>query len=483
MPLFGFDEGFSMFDVTPVENLFLSEYLPAAKGDHVKVYLYGLMQAYHPGQEMTVAAMAHDLNLTEEEVMAAYRYWERRGLCIRVSDHPPAFRYRSLAQLLITQQKPPQDDAYEAFAEALHAIFGEKRKLHGGETTLAFEWVEEMRLPPEAVLLLIQHMIQTRGIQFSFAAAQKLAVKMAEEKVQDAEGAELFLARDKQVRENAKEVLRRLGKRRLPSEDELDLCQKWMIEWRFNLQDMLDACQETTKGEPTFAYLNGILKGLYERSGGKARAAAQMATDRAKTAPLKELLKALGNRRIPLNEETLREYEKMRQYAAHEVILLAARECAPKGGDMESVSNTLKYWKQKGVETPEQVQAFMLRVREQNDMIAPLFALWNWSGKPTTADRTLLTRWTQEWQFSMETIQAVAPYAQGKERSMAYLDALLKHCHAKGLKDAAAIQEELDKGFLNPQVAKTVSQQQYSQRPYDEDEKKYMDNFMKGYEA
>jgi len=66
---------------------------------------------------------------------------------------------------------------------------------------------------------------------------------------------------------------------------------------------------------------------------------------------------------------------------------------------------------------------------------------------------------------------------------MAYLDALLKHCHAKGLKDAAAIQEELDKGFLKPQVAKTVSQQQYSQRPYDEDEKKYMDNFMKGYEA
>jgi len=84
LALFGFDEGFSMFDVTPVENLFISEYLPGAKGDHVKVYLYGLMQAYHPSREMTVGDMAHDLSLTEEEVMAAFRYWSG-GVCASAS--------------------------------------------------------------------------------------------------------------------------------------------------------------------------------------------------------------------------------------------------------------------------------------------------------------------------------------------------------------------------------------------------------------
>lgn len=477
MSLFGFDDGFSMFDVTPVENLFISEYLPGVKGDHVKVYLYGLMRAYHPSQEMTVAAMAHDLNLTEEEVMAAYRYWERRGLCVRVSDNPPAFRYRSLTQLLMTQQKPPQDDAYEEFAEALHAMFGEKRKLHGGETTLAFEWVEEMRLPPEAVLLMIQHLIQTRGIQFSFAAAQKLAVKMAEEKVQDAEGAELFLARDKQVRDNAKQVLRRLGKRRLPSEDELDLCQRWMTDWRFTLQDMLEACRETTKGEPTFAYLNGILKGIYERSGGKGGAAAQMTLDQEKAAPLKAFLTALGNKKLSVNDSTLAAYEEMRLLAADEVILLAAQECALVGGEMEQVMTTLKYWKQKGIHTPGQARTYLEEVRALNEMIAPLYALWGRNAKPTAADRTLLTKWMREWQFPPETIQAVAPYAQSAQRPMAYLDTLLRNSHEKGLKDAAAIQEELDK--KRPQPVKTVTQQQYTQRPHHEDDLKELDDLMK----
>ena len=482
MALFGFDEGFSMFDVTPVENLFISEYLPGAKGDHVKVYLYGLMQAYHPSREMTVGDMAHDLSLTEEEVMAAFRYWERRGLCIRVSDNPPAFRYRNLTQVMMSQQKPPQDDAYEEFAEALHAMFGDRRKLHGGETTLAFEWVEEMGLPPEAVLLMVQHLIQTRGVQFSFAAAQKLAVKMAEEGVRDAEGAELFLLRDKQVRENAKKVLRRLGKRRLPSEDELDLCQMWMTQWRFTLEDMLTACQETTKGEPTFAYLNGILRGIHERSGGKNGAAEQMAADRAKTEPLKEFLKALGNRRLTVNAETLKLYDEMRGYASHEVILLAARECALVGGDPEKVLTTLKVWKNKGVTTPEQVEASLSEIRALNDRISPLYTLWGKDQKPTASDRTLLTKWTGQWGFPLETVQAVAPYAQGANRPMAYLDSLLKISHEKGLKDPMAIQDELDKGRLQVRPVKTVTQQQYTQRTYREDDSKYMDEFMKGYE-
>lgn len=479
MALFGFDEGFSMFDVTPVENLFLSEYLPGAKGDHVKVYLYGLMQAYHPSQGMTVAAMAHDLNLTEEEVMAAYRHWERRGLCIRVSDEPPAFRYRSPAQMLLTQQKPPQDEDYEAFSEALHAMFGNRRKLHGGETTLAFEWVEEMHLLPEAVLLMVQYLIDTRGVQFTFASAQKLAVKMAEEKVQSAEDAELFLARDKKVRENSKKILSRLGKRRAPSEDEMDLCQVWMNEWGFQLEDMIAACQETTKGEPTFAYLNGILKGIYQRSGGHGSAQEQLNREKELVAPVKAFIAALGSRRLTVNDTTLAAYEEMRQLASHEVILLAAQECALVGGDTADVMTTLKYWKQKGYDTPQQVKAYMQEVHELNDQIAPLYTLWGRKNKPTASDRTLLTKWTQTWQFPLETIQAIAPYAQSAQRPMAYLDKLLKDSHEKGLKDPAAIQEELDKGRLMPQAAKVVSQQQYTQRPHHEDDLKELDDLMK----
>ena len=46
--MFEQDESMLRFGVTPVENLFIQEYLPAARGDYVKVYLYALYTSAHP---------------------------------------------------------------------------------------------------------------------------------------------------------------------------------------------------------------------------------------------------------------------------------------------------------------------------------------------------------------------------------------------------------------------------------------------------
>ena len=73
---FAFDERYAMFDITPVENQFILEYMPGAKGDYVKVYLYGLLCCYHPRKEMDVASMSRELGMTEDVILAAYRYWE-----------------------------------------------------------------------------------------------------------------------------------------------------------------------------------------------------------------------------------------------------------------------------------------------------------------------------------------------------------------------------------------------------------------------
>ncbi len=63
--MFGFDERYAMFDVTPVDNQFIQEYLPAAKGDYVKVYLYGLMLCDHPGEDINTDRMCRELDLDE----------------------------------------------------------------------------------------------------------------------------------------------------------------------------------------------------------------------------------------------------------------------------------------------------------------------------------------------------------------------------------------------------------------------------------
>lgn len=81
--------------------------------------------------------------------------------------------------------------------------------------------------------MLIQHMIATRGVNFSFKAAQKLAAELAQEHISTIEEAEAVFQRSEAAMKGARRVLSRLGMRRSPSMDEVDLYLKWTEQWGF----------------------------------------------------------------------------------------------------------------------------------------------------------------------------------------------------------------------------------------------------------
>ena len=53
-----FEQGSARREITPVDNQFIADYLPKAPGLYVQVYLYGLMQCYHPALAEQSAAQA-----------------------------------------------------------------------------------------------------------------------------------------------------------------------------------------------------------------------------------------------------------------------------------------------------------------------------------------------------------------------------------------------------------------------------------------
>ena len=91
MAFFSFAEGSAMFDTTPIENLFLMEYLSTAPEACLRVYLYARMLALHPELGGDMAETARFLHMDEEAVYKAFDYWERQGLVRRLSDRPPTY--------------------------------------------------------------------------------------------------------------------------------------------------------------------------------------------------------------------------------------------------------------------------------------------------------------------------------------------------------------------------------------------------------
>ena len=56
---------------TQIENIFINEYLPQAKGDYVRVYIYASMYAGF-GMETDSKTIAEQLGITREKVKEAW---------------------------------------------------------------------------------------------------------------------------------------------------------------------------------------------------------------------------------------------------------------------------------------------------------------------------------------------------------------------------------------------------------------------------
>lgn len=476
MSMFGFDEQYAYYGVTPVDNQFILEYLPNATGDAVRVYLYGLMQCYHPQQATTLAQMARELSLTEDAILTAYRHWERKGLVRRIADNPPAFRYVSIKQLTMTGGAVPVDHEYEAFATAVYGLFGNDRRLHGAEMSRCYEWVEEMGLPADVVLYLIREMIAQHGKTVAIKTIEKRAAMLAEEEVKSVEDAEVVLSRDKAVWDGSRAVIRRFGKRRAPSEDEQAMYRTWHVDWGFSQEDILAACAETTKGEPTFAYLGGILSRLRAQQKITGVEAA-LREEKDAAAPLKALLKVMKLQNVTINEGTLAVYADMRALYPDNIILMAGKECAKRGADFEGVMTTLKNWKRNGLESAADVTRYMKQVDDANDFLLMLYEVLGVSVKPNAADRRLAKKWLETYGYDMSFVTQCAAWAIGKEKPMLYLDAVLGSFHEKGISTMDAAMKERENyqqtlaakqpaQTLPARGAKVVEQQQYTQREY-----------------
>ena len=475
MPMFGFDEQYAYYGVTPVDNQFILEYLPNATGDAVRVYLYGLMQCYHPQQAMDIAQMARELSLSEEGILTAYRHWERKGLVRRIADNPPAFRYVSIKQLTMSGGAVPVDHEYESFATAVYGLFGNDRRLHGAEMSRCYEWVEEMGLPAEAVLYLIREMIAQHGKNVAIKTIEKRAAMLAEEKVKTVEDAEIILNRDKAVWDGSRAVIRRFGKRRAPSEDEQAMYRTWHVDWGFSQEDILAACAETVKGEPTFAYLGGILSRLRAQQKTTGVEAA-LREEKDAAAPLKALLKVMKLQNVTINEGTLAVYADMRALYPDNIILMAGKECAKRGADFEGVMTTLKNWKRNGLESAADVTRYMKQVDDMNDFLLMLYEVLGVNVRPNAADRRLAKKWLETYGYDMGFVTQCAAWAIGKEKPMLYLDTVLGRFHEKGVSTMeAAVQERENhqQALAAKQSAQTpirgpkvVEQQQYTQREY-----------------
>ena len=132
-----FSNEHAMMEMTPVENIFIAEYMPKAPDDSVKVYLYGLMLCRNPYMDAEDIQLA--LGLDEQAVIEAFFYWEKQGLIRVVGEDPVQIRYLTLRQHAVSSAPSPVME-YAEHVAALNSVFT-ARTLSSTELRHMLDWV------------------------------------------------------------------------------------------------------------------------------------------------------------------------------------------------------------------------------------------------------------------------------------------------------------------------------------------------------
>jgi DnaD/phage-associated family protein len=265
MSTFVFKNRNSMF--TPVSNVFIENYMHAARGEFVKVYLLGLKYCISGEPGVASQIMASSLHLLETDVLNAWTYWSDAGVVKMIPmDNMGNFSIQFMDLDEPTEMKPQDINLLEELDNS--SIKGmlqdiEKllsRPLSSSEMEMYISWQKEFNFSPEIILLLIQYCASKDKTDSRYI--EKTALSWFDAKIKNMDDAQAFITKHEDKWVKIRKILKYLGVRdgevMKPQED---LIVKWLYTYNFSLDIIFKACNICFEriNKADFKYIDGIL--------------------------------------------------------------------------------------------------------------------------------------------------------------------------------------------------------------------------------
>ena len=282
-------------NATLLPNDFIDNYMADANGEFVKVYLFLLRHLDDPCSSITISTIADCLNNTENDILRAFRYWEKAGLlCVErdadgkitglelqktaragklASASPKEAEVQSKPAPKVSERpkaaaKAVPIDTFRAQKEIKSLLFIAEQYLGKTLTHTEMETITYFYDTLHMSADLIEYLLETcvENGHKSMHYIQKVAFSWAEsgiETVSQAREQSTIYSR------NCYTVLNAFGiKNRGPAASELTYIKKWAEEFGFSPDIIEEACRRTISAthQPSFEYADKILTKWHDRN-------------------------------------------------------------------------------------------------------------------------------------------------------------------------------------------------------------------------
>lgn len=274
---------------TPVENIFINDYMPMANGTYVKVYLLGYKYAKDNDDKLCVnnESISRHLNIPLSDVLKAWDFWEQKGIIIKhkkedADEYDYKVEFLNLKQLYIknnymlkTQANPAKNTkvytcTVEDLVESnkipsiqemfLSIDYIVRRQLVPNEKRKILEWLYNYNMNPEVIVKAFFYAVEKKGKR-NINYVEGIVRNWYDMGITNLDALEKHTKTQDERFYNYDRIMKSLGfSSRIPSEAEIKVIDKWFDEWKFTMEVILKACENTKKtSNPSVNYIDGIL--------------------------------------------------------------------------------------------------------------------------------------------------------------------------------------------------------------------------------
>lgn len=456
---------------TQIDNLFLSDFLPNANGDYVKVYLYGLYKC-QSGKDNDLDSFARSLDMDKEDVISIFYYWQELGLVNVINVEPIMVRYLPVKNA-IYKMKKYNVDKYTAFNISAQELIGSKM-LTPRELEEFYYLIENLHIEKEALLKIIDYCVGLKGKNVSVSYIVAVAKNWVYDGVRTSEDVDNRLVEQERVSGDIVLVLKAMGIKRQATTDEYQMYLDWTKDMDIPL-DLITHVAKKTKSK-TFSKLNeNIMKCYSNRLLSIKEIDEYLAQNEEMLSLAKVVVKNLGlwyDNLENVVDTYIHSWLSM-GFEKDAIISLSNYAFRSNVRTLDGLNNNINNMYKLGLLTVASLDNYMQDIVKNDGVIGNILKELGIERGVIALDRNMYKSWLYDWHLSQELIDYAVELSKGKYMAMQYLNRMLSEYHSNkiaSLDDAKKYKLSFGAGSSSTKsvsTTKTAKKREYSKKELD----------------
>ena len=416
-----------------VDNYFITEFMPHANAECIKIYLYGLYKCQSDSNN-TLKDFAYELDMTENEIESAFWYLQQEGLVRVIEQNPIEVIYLPTKNHMGKNDKI-NEDKYTDFILGTQSYFENSRQILPTEFKAYIDVMERFHMEPMAMLRIIKYCIDYKGKSVGYPYIVQVAKNWAYSGILNLSAVDNKIEELGLTDEKLTDILKTLGLKRAATIDERQLYVKWTNTYGFLYETIIYVAKSQKKkgGTSKLDYL--LTKYFEQKLFSETEIEAYENNRQSLFALAKKICVSLG-KYYEVYDNVVDKYIlpwKNKGYDDKSLELIADICFRSSERELEGMDIYIQKLFKLGLVSEESIYQYIDEIKKKDEKIQNIFEKIGITKKIRQNDRILYDTWTETWNLSEELIHNTIPLCIDKDNPLGYLNKVLSSYHDKGI--------------------------------------------------